>query len=143
MAALLRLAGSGSGGGVFRIGDGAAGKPFPLRWGRMIDLAAYLERIGFNGAATLGAVHRAHATSIPFENLDPWSGRAVSLDLVDVERKLVREGQGGYCFEHNLLLQAGLQQLGFGVDLLLARARTGGVAGSSPASHPSRAAGMG
>lgn len=95
----------------------------------MIDLAAYLERIGLNGAPTLGAVHRAHATSIPFENLDPWSGRSVSLDLVDVERKLVREGQGGYCFEHNLLLQAGLQQLGFEVDLLLARARTGGWPG--------------
>jgi N-hydroxyarylamine O-acetyltransferase len=95
----------------------------------MIDLAAYLKRIGLNGAPTVGAVHRAHATSIPFENLDPWSGRSVSLALVDVERKLVREGQGGYCFEHNLLLRAGLQQLGFEVDLLLARARTGGWPG--------------
>jgi N-hydroxyarylamine O-acetyltransferase len=67
--------------------------------------------------------HRAHLTSIPFENLDPWSGRPVSLDLVDVERKLVAERQGGYCFEQNLLLAAALEQLGYEVELLLARAR--------------------
>lgn len=95
----------------------------------MIDVGAYLARIGLDGVPTLGAVHRAHATSIPFENLDPWSGRPASLDLVDVERKLVGERQGGYCFEHNLLLRAGLQQLGFDVELLLARARIGGWPG--------------
>ncbi len=95
----------------------------------MIDVGAYLDRIGCIGAATLGVVHRAHVTSIPFENLDAWSGRGVSLDLVDVERKLVAERQGGYCFEHNLLLHAGLQQLGYEVELLLARARTGGWPG--------------
>jgi N-hydroxyarylamine O-acetyltransferase len=95
----------------------------------MTDVGAYLDRIGCNGAATLGAVHRAHVISIPFENLDAWSGRPVSLDLVDVERKLVAERQGGYCFEHNLLLWAVLQQLGYDVELLLARARTGGWPG--------------
>lgn len=68
-------------------------------------------------------------TSIPFENLDPWTGRPISLDLADVERKLVTERQGGYCFEHNLLLAAALQQLGFEVDLLLERARVGGWPG--------------
>jgi len=53
----------------------------------------------------------------------------VSLDLLDVQRKLVAERQGGYCFEHNLLLGAALQQLGYDVELLLARARTGGWPG--------------
>lgn len=95
----------------------------------MIDLAAYLDRIGLRGSSTLAAIHRAHATSIPFENLGPWSGRGVSLHLADVEGKLVRERQGGYCFEHNLLIKAGLEQLGFEVDMLLARARTGGWPG--------------
>lgn len=56
-------------------------------------------------------------------------GQLVSLDQGDIERKLVGERQGGYCFEQNLLLQAGLQQLGFEVDMLLARARTGGWPG--------------
>lgn len=95
----------------------------------MFDLGAYLDRIELRGSPTLAAVHRAHATSIPFENLDPWSGQPVSLDQGDIERKLVGERQGGYCFEQNLLLQAGLQQLGFEVDMLLARARTGGWRG--------------
>lgn len=74
----------------------------------MLDLAAYFARINLDGAPSLAAVHRAHATSIPFENLDPWSGQPVSLDLVEIERKLVRDGQGGYCFEHNLLLKSAL-----------------------------------
>jgi N-hydroxyarylamine O-acetyltransferase len=91
----------------------------------MIDLAAYLDRIGCSAAPTLEVVHRAHLTAIPFENLDPWAGRPVSLDLLDVERKLVVVRQGGYCFEQNLLLAAALEQLGYEVDLLLARARIG------------------
>lgn len=95
----------------------------------MIDVGAYLDRIGCNRGATLGAVHRAHVTSIPFENLDAWSGRPVSLDLADLERKLIAERQGGYCFEQNLVLWAVLQQLGYDVELLLARARTGGWPG--------------
>jgi N-hydroxyarylamine O-acetyltransferase len=95
----------------------------------VIDLDAYLDRIELQGSLTLAAVHRAHATSIPFENLGPWSGQPVSLDLGDIERKLVGERQGGYCFEQNLLLHAGLQQLGLEVEMLLARARTGGWPG--------------
>ena len=102
----------------------------------MIDLAAYLDRIGCSAASALEAVHRAHLTTIPFENLDPWSGRPVSLDLADVERKLVAERQGGYCFEQNLLLAAALKQLGYEVELLLARARVGAWPGPTrPRTH--------
>lgn len=95
----------------------------------MIDLVAYLDRIELRGSPTAAAIHRAHAASIPFENLGPWSGRRVSLHLADVECKLVLERQGGYCFEHNLLIKAALEQLGYEVDMLLARARTGGWPG--------------
>jgi N-hydroxyarylamine O-acetyltransferase len=95
----------------------------------MVDLDAYLARIGLSGRPTLARIHRAHATSIPFENLEPWQGKPVSLQPEDVERKLVHERRGGYCFEHNLLLADALQQLGFEVDMLLARARTGGWPG--------------
>lgn len=71
-------------------------------------------------------VHRAHATSIPFENLDPHRGVPVSLGPEDLERKLVHQRRGGYCFEQNLLLAAALQGLGCDVDLMLARVRVGG-----------------
>jgi len=57
----------------------------------MLDLDAYLERIGLNGRPSLAQVHRAHLTSIPFENLDPHQGLPVSLQVEDLERKLVSD----------------------------------------------------
>ena len=91
----------------------------------MLDLDAYLERIGLDGRPSIAQVHRAHLTSIPFENLDPHQGLPVSLEVEDLERKLVTERRGGYCFEHNLLLKAALEALGAEVDMLLARTRLG------------------
>lgn len=91
-----------------------------------LDLDVYLARIGHAGPrtptfATVAAVQRAHAQSIAFENLDPWLGRPVALDLVALQRKLVAGGRGGYCYEHNLLLGAALRALGFAVTDLAAR----------------------
>jgi N-hydroxyarylamine O-acetyltransferase len=60
----------------------------------------------------------------------------VSLALEDLERKLVFERRGGYCFEQNLLLKAALEALGADVELLLARVRLGGAPGAiRPRSH--------
>jgi N-hydroxyarylamine O-acetyltransferase len=75
----------------------------------VFDLDAYLERIGLEGRPSIAQVHRAHLTSIPFENLDPHQGLPVSLEVEDLERKLVSERRGGYCFEQNLLLKAALE----------------------------------
>jgi N-hydroxyarylamine O-acetyltransferase len=104
----------------------------------MLDFAAYLERIGLSAdeRPTLHAVHRAHATSIPFENLDPHRGIPVSLAQEDLERKLVQERRGGYCFEQNLLLASALEHLGFTVEPMLARVRRGAPPGTvRPRSH--------
>jgi N-hydroxyarylamine O-acetyltransferase len=94
--------------------------------GTGFDLAAYLHRIGFVGApgadlATLRQLALAQPLSIPFENLDPLLGRAVSLAPGDVTRKLIHAGRGGWCFEQNLLLGLALRQLGFVVTDLAAR----------------------
>jgi N-hydroxyarylamine O-acetyltransferase len=95
------------------------------------DLEAYLARIGRTGPqradhATLAAMLHAHALAIPYENLDPWCGRQVALDLGSLQRKLVaRPGRGGYCYEHNLLLGAALRALGFAVTDLAARVSWG------------------
>jgi N-hydroxyarylamine O-acetyltransferase len=92
------------------------------------DLDHYLHRIGFHGSRsntleTLAAVQHGHAASIPFENLDPWLGRPVALDIESLQQKLVRGGRGGFCFEQNLLLSAALRALGFSVMELAARVR--------------------
>jgi N-hydroxyarylamine O-acetyltransferase len=85
-----------------------------------IDLDAYFRRIGYAGSTvpsleTLAAIHLLHPQAIAFENLDPLLKVPVRLDVASLERKLVRAGRGGYCFEHNLLLQHVLGTLGFRV----------------------------
>lgn len=91
-----------------------------------IDLDAYLERIGYSGPRTpsletLRRLHELHPAAIPFENLSPFVGGEVRLDLPSIERKLVHGRRGGYCFEHNLLLLDVLRQLGFRASGLAAR----------------------
>jgi N-hydroxyarylamine O-acetyltransferase len=95
----------------------------------MFDLDAYLARIGLRGRPSVAQVHRAHISSIPFENVDPQRGVPASLALDDLERKLVAERRGGYCFEQNLLLKAALEALGAEVDMYLARVRIGSAPG--------------
>lgn len=90
------------------------------------DLDHYLERIGFEGTprrdlTTLQQLHHLHPLAIPFENLDPWLGRPVSLEPTHVFTKLVTQKRGGYCFEQNLLFREALEALGFDVVGLSAR----------------------
>jgi N-hydroxyarylamine O-acetyltransferase len=85
-----------------------------------LDLDAYFARIGYGGPArpdlaTLSALHAAHVGAIPFESLDPLTGRPVRLDLASLQAKMVGGRRGGYCFEHNHLLRAALEKIGFGV----------------------------
>lgn len=92
----------------------------------MIDLGSYFDRIGFRGerAATLDtlrAIIVRHSETIAFENLNPLLGRPVPLDAAALEKKMVRDRRGGYCFEQNLLLSHVLQALGFVVSGLAAR----------------------
>ncbi|HEX3449338.1 MAG TPA: arylamine N-acetyltransferase [Isosphaeraceae bacterium] len=105
----------------------------------VVDLEAYLARTGYTGRldpslATLQGLHVAHATSIPFENLDILLGREISLELDALESKLVASRRGGYCFEHNTLFSAVLDSLGFEVTRLAARVRFGSTA-IRPRSH--------
>ncbi len=95
-----------------------------------IDVDAYLARIGYAGPAsapanleTLRAIQFAHVCSVPFENLDVLIDRPISLDPMDIHRKLVSEHRGGYCFELNGLLIEVLKMLGFSVEPLSARVR--------------------
>jgi len=93
-----------------------------------VDLEAYFARIGWAGdprptANVLEELHLAHATHIPFENLDILLGRPIHLDVESLQAKLVHGRRGGYCFEQNTLFAAVLEQLGFRVTRLAARVR--------------------
>ncbi|TMK23584.1 MAG: arylamine N-acetyltransferase [Actinobacteria bacterium] len=108
--------------------------PLPAASGSWLESTAC--SIGLGGHPTVAEVHRAHATSIPFENLNPRRGIPASLAVEDLQQKLVAERRGGYCFEHNLLLAAALEALGAEVGLLLARVRLGADPGvTRPRTH--------
>ncbi len=89
-------------------------------------LDSYFRRIAYIGShepslSTLKDIAFAHATSIPFENLDVLAGLAISLELDRIFDKLVTRGRGGYCFEQNNLLGWALAEVGFAVQYLSAR----------------------
>lgn len=106
----------------------------------MIDLDAYLDRIGLAGtpeptADALATLHLAHLEHIPFENIDVRLRRPIGLDLDSLVTKLVRARRGGYCFEHNTLFAAVLRVLGFEVSTLEARVRPPGATRPLPRTH--------
>ena len=80
-----------------------------------MDLQALFDRIGYTEGGTdterLIRLHRAYATHVPFENLDVYNGRDVSLKTDDLFDKIVTRRRGGYCFELNGLLHALLRAL--------------------------------
>ena len=92
------------------------------------DLAAYLARIDYKGplqpnAEVLSALHLAHATHIPYENLDILLGKPILLDVPSLQEKLVAGRRGGYCFEQNKLLALALERAGFSLTMLAGRVR--------------------
>lgn len=91
-----------------------------------IDVDAYLRRIGYTGKPeanleTLEKIVALHTRSIPFENLNPFLGWPVKIELPDIEKKLVHSRRGGYCYEQNALLRAVLESLGIRITPLAAR----------------------
>ena len=97
---------------------------------RSLDLDAYCRRIGFTGAlaATRECIVRLiqrHAMAIPFENIEVLAGRVPLLDDEGLQRKLVHQRRGGYCFEQNRLFRGVLQAIGFDAHPMEARIRAG------------------
>jgi N-hydroxyarylamine O-acetyltransferase len=94
----------------------------------LIDLDAYFHRISHTGPreptlGTLNGIILRHVQTIPFENLDVLLNHPIALDAASIERKLIHEKRGGYCFEQNGLFQLVLQSLGFDITPISARVR--------------------
>ena len=92
----------------------------------MVDLAAYLSRIGYQGStdpttANLRALQRAHLFLVPFENLDISLGRKITIQEESILNKVIALRRGGFCYELNGAFAALLRALGFEVTLLSAR----------------------
>jgi len=92
----------------------------PADYRVVVDVDAYLERIGYAGSRepgedTLSELHRAHMLAVPFENLDIHLGVANVLDPEHVFDKIVTRRRGGWCYELNGLFALLLESLGFTV----------------------------
>lgn len=84
------------------------------------NVQGYLERIGYRGpldgsAETLSALQEAHVLTVPYENLDIFNGKYLSIDIPDVYEKVVVKRRGGYCFELNGLFAWLLRELKYDV----------------------------
>ncbi|HEY2733448.1 MAG TPA: arylamine N-acetyltransferase [Polyangiales bacterium] len=104
----------------------AGGTKRRMETGTSPNLDAYFRRIGYVGSrepslATLTELQRRHTVAIPFENMNPLLGLPVRLDVASLERKLVDERRGGYCFEQNGLFMHVLRALGYELVGLAAR----------------------
>ncbi|VVO42982.1 arylamine N-acetyltransferase family protein [Pseudomonas fluorescens] len=96
------------------------------------NIELYLQRLGYNvppapTLETLRELQLRHTSVFPFETLSTLLQVPVPIDLPSVERKVLHEGRGGYCYELNNLFLALLQQLGYE-----ARGITGRVVMGSP-----------
>ena len=94
-----------------RIADSGVG----IRYDQVLmRFADYLRRIGHPPPtdASLDSPRRLHLAqreAFLFENVTIQTGGAISTDVADIERKFLDDGRGGYCFEHNTLFAAALQ----------------------------------
>jgi N-hydroxyarylamine O-acetyltransferase len=103
-----------------------------------VDVSAYSRRIGYRGEvaptmAVLKSLIEHHTRSVPFENLDVLLGRPIELSPEALERKIVHNRRGGYCFEQNGFLLHVLEAIGFKVAPISARVRLVAPRGVTPA----------
>ena len=91
-----------------------------------VDLDAYFARIGYDGPRNatlevLQSLHALHPANIPFEAIDVFNDKPISIAPEKIDQKLIHDGRGGYCFEHNSLFGRVLRSLGFEVEGLAGR----------------------
>ncbi|QDH68962.1 arylamine N-acetyltransferase family protein [Marilutibacter alkalisoli] len=99
------------------------------------DLDLYLQRLGLQAPPpptldTLRELQRRHSAAFTFETISTLLHAPVPVDLPSLERKLLHDGRGGYCFELNRLFLALLQRLGFDARALTGRVMIDGDEGT-------------
>lgn len=88
----------------------------------MID--TYLGDLGLTASLNidfLKDLQSRHVAQYSFNSLAVVLGQDISLELEDIFNKIVKKNRGGYCFEHNKLVNNLLSELGFDARLLMAK----------------------
>ena len=93
----------------------------------------YLQRLGYDTPPaptlqTLRDLQLRHVCTFAFESLSTLLRQPVPIDLASVERKVLLDGRGGYCYELNQMFLALLQELGFDARGITGRVVMGGPA---------------
>lgn len=84
----------------------------------------------------LQVLHRAHQQALPFNNIDLLLGRQNTLDADALQKRVLDERLGGYCFELNGAFARLLSELGYDVQSHLARVLVaGGPLEEQPRTH--------
>lgn len=91
-----------------------------------LALDQYLTRLALTVPKSLNLdfvyeLQRRHVAEFSFNSLAVVLGEDISLDVEAISEKIVTRGMGGYCFEHNKLTYELLKELGYDVQLKLAR----------------------
>ena len=78
-------------------------------------LDLYFERVDYIGTPkadleTLRELHLLHLQRIPYENIDVFSLKGVSLESETLIAKMLMRRRGGYCFEQNGLFGMALRR---------------------------------
>jgi N-hydroxyarylamine O-acetyltransferase len=103
------------------------------------DLNRYFNRISLKNTFTTNETslfdfQTQQLKSITFENLDCLIDRDILLDSDSLQKKIVVEHRGGYCFELNQLLLEALSTAGFKARPILSRVMYRGT-GINPKTH--------
>lgn len=66
-------------------------------------------------------IQKKHLAVFSFNNIAVLLSKEISLEIEDIVLKIVTQGLGGYCFEHNALMYEVLKFFGFEVRLLVGK----------------------
>ncbi len=84
-------------------------------------LAALEVPQNLTGLAQVNYMIQKHLSMFAFSSINVMLERELPLDIANIVDRIVVRKQGGYCFEHNKLMQVALAHLGYQVRPILAR----------------------
>lgn len=83
----------------------------------------------------LNQLQSRHIAKFSFNSLAVVLGEDINIDSDDVFQKIVAQGKGGYCFEHNKLVYDVLTHLGFETRILMGRVIYNNLEAEAPRTH--------